>query len=79
MSTSNPEEPSFHPVARALAPWKLTAEVYMLFHVLKGLPGGVHGELEGREGGWDDEAMGRFEGGLGTVCIVRYRDTPVGM
>jgi len=51
----------------------------MLFHVLKGLPGGVHGELEGKEGGWDDEGIGRFEGGLGTVCIVRYRDTPVGM
>ncbi|KAI4674127.1 uncharacterized protein J4E84_010827 [Alternaria hordeiaustralica] len=70
MSAPGPEEPSFHPVARAPAPWKLTAEVYMLFHVLKGLPGGVHGELEGKEGGWDDEGMGKFEGGTSSDLIT---------
>ncbi|OAG15394.1 hypothetical protein CC77DRAFT_466171 [Alternaria alternata] len=78
MSTSVSEEPAHHPVKRALAPWKLTAEVYMLFLTLKELPKNVHDELEGEVGGWDDEEKGMFKGGLGSVVVVRYRDTPVG-
>ena len=72
MSTSLSEEPAHHPVRRAPAPWKLTAEVYMLFLTLKGLPEtGTHDELEGELGGWNDEGLGTFKGGLGTVVIVR--------
>ncbi|KAL1795387.1 hypothetical protein ACET3X_007203 [Alternaria dauci] len=78
MATSVSDEPARHPVKRALAPWKLTAEVYMLFLTLKELPKDVHDELEGEKGGWDDEEKGRFKGGLGTVVVVRYKDTPVG-
>lgn len=61
----------YHPVARAPAPWKLSAEVYMLFHTLTQLPKGVHAELEGEAGGWDDVEKGEFKGGLGSVMIVR--------
>jgi hypothetical protein len=71
MSTSVSEEPAHHPVKRALAPWKLTAEVYMLFLTLKELPKNVHDELEGEVGGWDDEEKGTFKGGLGSVVVVR--------
>ncbi|KAG9187953.1 hypothetical protein G6011_01876 [Alternaria panax] len=78
MSTFASGEPAHHPVKRALAPWKLTAEVYMLFLTLKELPQDVHDELEGEMGGWNDEGKGVFEGGLGTVVVIRYKDTPVG-
>ena len=67
--------PAMHPVQRAPAPWTLGAESYLLFLKLGGLPAGVYDALEA---GWEDEGLGRFEGGLGGVMIVRYTDTPVG-
>ncbi|KAJ8112008.1 hypothetical protein OPT61_g5522 [Boeremia exigua] len=63
------------PVERAPAPWTLKAESYLLFLKLQGLPEGVYDTLEEA---WEDEGMGRFEGGLGAIMIVRYTDTPVG-
>lgn len=71
-TSATSQEPIHHPVSRALAPWKLSAEVYMLFLTLKELPQkGVHDELEGEIGGWNDEQKGEFKGGLGTVVVVR--------
>lgn len=64
-----------HPVQRSPAPWTLKAESYLLFLKLKTLPEGLYDRLEEA---WEDESMGRFEGGLGAVMIVRYTDTPVG-
>lgn len=64
-----------HPVHRVPAPWTLKAESYLLFVKLSELPKGVYDRFEGA---WEDEALGRFEGGLGAVMIVRYTDTPVG-
>lgn len=64
-----------HPVQRAPAPWTLKAESYLLFLRLKEVPLGLYDALEET---WEDEALGRFEGGLGAVMIVRYTDTPVG-
>jgi hypothetical protein len=65
-----------HPVTRVPAPWKLQAESYMLFMKLKELPGGIYdpGEEE-----WGHEKAGKWTGGLGSVLVVRYSDTPVGM
>jgi hypothetical protein len=70
-TSATSEEPTYHPVARAPAPWKLTAEVYILFHTLTQLPKGVHAELEGEAGGWDGNEKGEFKGGLGSVMVVR--------
>ena len=70
-SASASDEPAHHPVFRAPAPWKLSAEVYMLLLTLKDLPEGVHDELEGEQGRWNDEEKGEFKGGLGTVVVVR--------
>lgn len=64
-----------HPVQRSPAPWTLSAESYLLFLKLKELPRGLY---DGLEEAWGDEGLGRFEGGLGAVMIVRYTDTPVG-
>lgn len=64
-----------HPVQRVPAPWTLKAESYLLFVKLNELPEGVYDRLEGA---WENEALGRFAGGLGAVMIVRYTDTPVG-
>ena len=64
-----------HPVQRVPAPWTLKAESYLLVLKLGGLPKGVYDELEAA---WEDEALGRFEGGVGAVMVVRYTDTPVG-
>ena len=64
-----------HPVQRSLAPWTLKAESYLLFLKLKELPLGLYDRLEEA---WEDENLGRFEGGLGAVMIVRYSETPVG-
>lgn len=64
-----------HPVQRAPPPWTLKAESYLLFLKLKELPKGLYDRLEGA---WEDGSLGRFEGGLGAVMIVRYTDTPVG-
>ncbi|KAF1835283.1 hypothetical protein BDW02DRAFT_568160 [Decorospora gaudefroyi] len=72
-AASSPEEQ--HPVTRAKAPWKLSAESYLLFFTLKNLPEGVYDPLQAQ---WADEALGEFKGGLGSVMIVRYLDTPVG-
>lgn len=66
---------STHPVQRAPAPWSLAAESYLLFLGLKELPRGVYDALEGA---WVDEGLGRFEGGLGAVMVVRYTETVVG-
>jgi hypothetical protein len=66
---------SEHPVRRAPAPWKLKAESYMLFCRLSALPEGVYDPLEAT---WADKELGEFRGGLGSVMIVRYADTPVG-
>ena len=63
------------PVPRVPAPWKLKAESYVLCMKLKELPRGVYDPLEAS---WADEELGVFKGGLGTVIIVRYSDTPVG-
>lgn len=68
-------ENEIHPVQRVPAPWTLKAESYLLLLKLSALPKGVYDELEGA---WEDEALGRFEGRLGAVMIVRYTDTPVG-
>jgi hypothetical protein len=43
----------------------------MLFHTLTKLPKGVNDDLEGEVGGWDDNEMGEFKSGLGSVMIVR--------
>ncbi|KAF3002417.1 hypothetical protein E8E13_003334 [Curvularia kusanoi] len=64
-----------HPVQRAPPPWTMRAESYLLLVRLKELPKGVY---DGLEEAWEDEGLGRFEGGLGAVMIVRYADTPVG-
>ena len=64
-----------HPVQRSLAPWTLKAESYLLFLKLKELPLSLYDRLEEA---WEDENLGRFEGGLGAVMIVRYSETPVG-
>jgi hypothetical protein len=64
-----------HPVPRAPAPWTMRAESYLLLLRLKELPEGLY---DGLEEAWQDEGLGRFEGGLGAVMIVRYADTPVG-
>jgi hypothetical protein len=70
-----PVESEEHPVPRVRAPWKLKAESYILFLKLDTLPEGVYDPLEEA---WADERFGRFKGGLGTVMIIRYSDTPVG-
>lgn len=64
-----------HPVQRSPAPWTLKAESYLLFLKLKELPQGLYDRLEEA---WQNESLGRFEGGLGAVMIVRYTETPVG-
>ena len=64
-----------HPVQRSSAPWTLKAESYLLFLRLKRLPEGLYDRLENT---WEDDSLGRFEGGLGAVMIVRYTNTPVG-
>lgn len=64
-----------HPVHRAPPPWAMKAESYLLFLKLSELPQGAYDRLEEA---WQDDALGRFEGGLGAVMIVRYTDTPVG-
>jgi hypothetical protein len=66
---------SEHPVRRAPAPWKLKAESYMLFCKLSELPEGLYDPLEAK---WASKGLGEFRGGLGSVMIVRYADTPVG-
>jgi hypothetical protein len=43
----------------------------MLLLMLKELPAGVHDDLEGEMGGWNDGKKGEFKGGLGTVVVVR--------
>lgn len=68
-------ENKLHPVQRAPAPWTTRAESYLLFLKMATLPEGVYDALEEA---WEDEAMGRFESGLGAVMIVRYTETPVG-
>jgi hypothetical protein len=64
-----------HPVQRSPAPWTLKAESYLLFLKLRELPQGLYDRLEEA---WQNESLGRFEGGLGAVMIVRYTETPVG-
>jgi hypothetical protein len=68
-------EPGQHPVTRSSAPWSLKAESYVLFLKLETLPEGVYAPLEET---WGDEGLGTFMGGIGTVMIVRYSNTPVG-
>jgi hypothetical protein len=68
-------EPGQHPVARISAPWRLKAESYVLFLKLGTLSEGTYSPLEET---WADEELGTFMGGVGTVMIVRYSDTPVG-
>lgn len=68
-------EPSQHPVPRSKAPWTVHAESYFLFLKLRELPKGLYDPLEES---WGDEGLGEFKGGLGTIMIVRYSDTPVG-
>jgi hypothetical protein len=68
-------EPGQHPVARFRAPWKLKAESYVLFLKLGKLPTGTYSL---NDHSWADEGMGSFMGGVGTVMIVRYSNTPVG-
>ncbi|KAF2853613.1 hypothetical protein T440DRAFT_487492 [Plenodomus tracheiphilus IPT5] len=76
MSTSLLTEPGQHPVPRVEAPWMgLKAESYLLFVKLSTLPKGVYDRFEEA---WGGEEMGKFEGGLGVVMIVRYSWTPVG-
>jgi hypothetical protein len=70
------EDVEQHPVARAKAPWKsLKGESYCFLLTLKELPKGTYDPFEEA---WADEELGTFKGGLGTVIIVRYSDTPVG-
>jgi hypothetical protein len=64
-----------HLVQHVPAPWTLKAESYLLFLKFGELPKGVY---DGLDATWEDEALGRFEGGLGAVMILRYTDTPVG-
>jgi hypothetical protein len=47
----------------------------VLFLKLNELPKGVYDPLEEI---WADESLGVFKGGIGSVLIVRYSDTPVG-
>lgn len=74
--TFREEEPEHHPVPRAKAPWNLKAECYTFLLKLKQLPKGTYDAFEAE---WADEKLGTFEGGLGSVMVVRYSDTPVGM
>jgi hypothetical protein len=64
-----------YPVPRISAPWRLKAESYVLFLKLGTLPKGTYAPLEET---WADEGLGMFTGGVGTVVIVRYSETPVG-
>ncbi|RAR06250.1 MFS general substrate transporter [Stemphylium lycopersici] len=73
--TFREEEPEHHPVPRAKAPWNLKAECYTFLLKLKQLPKGTYDAFEAE---WADEKLGTFEGGLGSVMVVRYSDTPVG-
>jgi hypothetical protein len=75
IDTSFHAEPEQHPVPRVSAPWKLKAESYVLFLKLKALPEGVYDPVEET---WAHEGLGKFAGGVGTVMIIRYTDTPVG-
>ena len=55
----------------------------MLFLTLKALPEGIYDQLEERRWGGgnfseEKEKVGEFKGGVGTVMVVRYADTPVG-
>jgi len=72
-----------HPVPRAPSPWSMRAESYLLFLTLKALPEGIYDQLEERRWGGgnfseEKEKVGEFKGGVGTVMVVRYADTPVG-
>jgi hypothetical protein len=81
-NANEPEQQQQHPVPRVPAPWKLQAESYILFMKLKELPEGIYDPREVEEeegGGWKDENVGKWMGGLGSVMVVRYSDTPVGM
>ncbi|KAF2114713.1 hypothetical protein BDV96DRAFT_493598 [Lophiotrema nucula] len=64
-----------HPVQRAPAPWETKSECYWMFLWLSKLPDGVYDPLE-------EECMRKdgaeFKGGLGSIMVVRYLDTPVG-
>lgn len=64
-----------HPVPLAPAPWSLRAETYLLPLRLASLPDGVYDALEES---WGSEGLGRWEGGVGAVVVVRYVGTPVG-
>jgi hypothetical protein len=65
-----------HPVTRVPASWKLQAESYILFMKLKEIPEGIY---DPQEEEWGHEKAGKWTGGLGSVLVVRYSDTPVGM
>ena len=68
-------EPRQSPVSLFSAPWTLKAETYVLFLKLNTLPDGVYNALEET---WTDIELGQFVGGVGTIMIVRYRETPLG-
>jgi hypothetical protein len=68
-------EPTQHPVARVHAPWTLKADSYVLFLKPGALPTDIYSKNEKT---WANEELGKYMGGVGTIMIVRYSDTPVG-
>jgi hypothetical protein len=68
-------KPGQSPVRLFSAPWTLKAETYVLFLKLDTLPDGVYDAVEET---WAGNGLGQFVGGVGTIMIVRYSDTPSG-
>ncbi|KAI9815809.1 MAG: hypothetical protein M1832_005223 [Thelocarpon impressellum] len=67
-------------IPEAPAPWTCKCEAYwLLFYATGPLPDHAYAPLEQAAATFSDPASaGSFKGGLGTIQIVRYSDTPAG-
>jgi hypothetical protein len=67
-------------ISHVPAPWTTESECWLLTVFLGSkLPEGVYDPLEASSSAFaNSKEAGKFEGGLGMIMIVRYKETPVG-
>ena len=70
------------PFPEAAAPWKCKGEAFWFFGYDKGAeypPPSYFSPLERTSTFGDPEVTGKFKGGLSSLMVVRYAESPVGM
>ena len=83
MTTPTEPQAAATPFPEALAPWTCKGEAFWFFGYFnppKGYypPQSAFSDLEGASNFIDPAVTGTYKGGLNTIMVVRYTETPVG-